>query len=295
MPPAHDGGTTDAGGRRPPPLRRSPPIPLVRWRVTALEHVMTATTARPFKARGVDDAGREAVLCVKPLVPSVGADGLMAAAELLGGVIGREIGVSVAEVGLAWLSSGFLASAGPTLNHVEPGWAVATRWVEASFSAAGMAQHSVVVVNPDSVAGVTVLDTLLSNPDRANNVLLESVGGGGTRSFALRYIDHGWGLGGCDPTSLLSAGADEDAVTCLAPDDDALCALVRSQESFLPYLLAAEALPLDLIDGVAASVPALGWDVGNDYARRVRTHLSAAISHVRPVVMRSLSRFPNCV
>lgn len=256
---------------------------------------MTATSAKPFKARGVDDVGREAVLCVKPLVPTIGADGLMAAAELLGGVIGRDMGVPVAEVGLAWLSSGFLASAGPTLDHVPPGWAVATRWVEVSFSAAGMAQHSIVVVNPDSVAGVTVLDTLLGNPDRANNVLLESVAGGGRRSFALRYIDHGWGLGGCDPTSLLLAEAPEDAVPCLVPDDDALCALVRSQESFLPYLLAAEALPLDLIDGVATSLPALGWEVGNDYAGRVRTHLSTAMRHVRPVVMRSLSRFPNCV
>lgn len=269
------------------------PIPIHLWTVTEFEHRITSSLVQPFAARGIDSEGRVVSLCVKPLVPGRGADGYMAAAELLGAVIGSILGVPVAEPGLAWVSPAFLASVAPALHDVIAGWAVATRWVPQAFSAAGMDQRTMVVVNAESVAGVTVLDTLIDNHDRAGNILLQPMESS-PREFALRYIDHGLGLGG-SAQSLLGPSASEADIQCRAPEDDAICALVDRQESFFPYLVAAEALPLTTLRKFVDTAQAIGWGLPSSYGQDVIAHLNAASRHVRSVVLRSLSLFPKCV
>jgi hypothetical protein len=244
-----------------------------------------------LEAVGADKDGNRVRICVKPQLTDLSSSVFMNVAELLGGVIGSQLGIPVAEVGLAFISDAFVASVRPTLNNVVPGWAVASRWIERSLPCV-TASPSRRFTNPESVAGVTVLDTMLQNEDRAdNNVLLEPAQGN-RRSFTIRYIDHGWGLGGV--THLLSAGSDITSVTCCTPENSGLRALVTDQATFMPYLLAAEGLRPEEIATLALELLSLGWNVDRNYPSRVEEHLVAVVRHLRTVVLGNLSLFPRC-
>jgi hypothetical protein len=251
------------------------------------------TTSRPFEAIGVDEAGGSMRMCVKPRLTSLTSSTAMNAADLLGGVVGARLGVPVAEMGLAFVSEPFIAAVKPALDDVIPGWAVASRWIGKSFGLAHLGSSSSLrVSNPDSVAGVTVLDTMLQNNDRDDfNVLLEPGATRGAR-FRLRYIDQGWGMGAFQ--QLLSAGSPVSALNCYAPESDGLRELIEDQSVFLPYLFAAEALLASEIGGIAAGMISLGWELDQTYPDRVAEHLTVAVRHLRTVVLTSLSLFPRC-
>ena len=267
---------------------------LPRWTVT--EYVRRLeTTSKPFVAVGVDKLGASLRMCVKPRLTSLTSSTDMNAADLLGGVIGVRLGVPVAEMGLAFVSEAFIAAVKPALDDVIPGWAVASRWINRSFGLAHLGSSSSLrVSNPDSVAGVTVLDTMLQNNDRHDgNVLLEPGATRGAR-FRLRYIDQGWGMGAFGSHQLLSAGSPVSALNCYAPESDGLRELIEDQSVLLPYLFAAEGLLASEIGGIAAGMISLGWELDQTYPDRVAEHLTVAGRHARTVVLNSLSLFPRC-
>ena len=203
-----------------------------------------------------------------------------------------QLGVPVAEMGLVLVGEAFIASVKPALDGVISGWAVASRWIDRSFGLVSLGSAILRVTNPESVAGVTVLDTVLQNDDRDDfNVLLEPLSRS-RGSFSVRYIDHGRSLGAFHP--LLSAGSPVSALTCFAPENDDLRALVTDQSVFMPYLLAAEGLRSPEIGGVAAGMLSLGWDLDPTYPNRVVEHVLVAGRHIRQAVLDSLSLFPRC-
>jgi hypothetical protein len=216
----------------------------------------------------------------------------MNAADLIGGVAGALLGIPVAEMGLALVSEPFIASVKPALDDVIPGWAVASRWIDRSFGLVGLGSATLRVTNPESVAGVSVLDTVLQNDDRDDfNVLLEPLANS-RGTFSVRYIDHGRSLGVFHP--LLSAGSPVSALTRFAPENDDLRALVTDQSVFMPYLLAAEGLRSPVLGGIAAGMISLGWDLDPKYPERVVEHVVVAGRHIREAVLDSLSLFPRC-
>lgn len=73
---------------------------------------------------------------------------------------------------LIQIDEDFIAAAGGELADINPGLAFGTVWEEDSFPVARAVGALAQVSNPESVAGVTVLDSLLRNTDRhAENAL----------------------------------------------------------------------------------------------------------------------------
>jgi hypothetical protein len=255
-------------------------------RLVAVEFVRRILTwSRPFEGYAEDGAGQKFHVCVKPVLHARPETGPTLGAEVLAAHIAASIDVPSPEAVLVEIEDGFVAATGGELADVTPGLAFGTIWEEGSFPVAKSPADLARVSNPESVAGVTVLDSLLRNTDRhAQNALLVAEGDTGS-SFRLVFIDNALsqGIGGAVITGI---------VICVPRDG--LETVVLRQEEFNPYLLGAEGLDLSGVQAEARSVGAYGWGLDGAYADAVFNYLQAAIKEIRPAILSGLSAFPNC-
>ena len=161
------------------------------------------TASRPFTglATGLDGNARR--VCVKPMLTGRPNWGLTLAAEIVGAAVAGLLEVPVPKVALVSIDADFIQAAGGQLSDVESGWAVASEWVENAVPAAGIQHLAARIVNRDSIAGVTVLDTLLQNTDRhPGNVLLAAVDVRPNADLRLSFIDNAYALNSQQPKSV---------------------------------------------------------------------------------------------
>jgi hypothetical protein len=255
-------------------------------RLVAVEFVRRFTTAsRPFEGYGEDAQGHRLHLCVKPLLVGRPETGRTLAAEVIGAHIASEIGVPVPETVLVEVDQSFIAATGGELNDVTPGLAFGSVWVDSSFPAAQGASSLAQVVNPEAIAGVAVLDSLLGNTDRhADNVLMAPAPGHRAR-FRLVFIDNAFSQG------IMAVGAGAPA---LRVPHMPLAAIVTDQQWFNPYLLGVEGLSLSSLAALAAEVCRCGWGLDPDFPDLVVRHIQAGAAQIRPLILSGLTQFPNC-
>jgi HipA-like protein len=256
-------------------------------RLVAVQYVRRFTTAsRPFEGYAEDANGVRRHVCIKPLLRGSPHSGSTLAAEVLGAHIAAEIGVPVPVPVLVEVEQGFIVAAGGALSDVEPGLAFGSTWVEASFPAAqGATTLSQMVVNPESVSGVTVLDTLTRNTDRhLENALLVPASGRPPR-FRLVFIDNAFGHG--------FSGSSATPLALCVPQPP-LAALIIDQQTFNPFLLAVEGLSIDLLRARADEIGACGWGLPANFSDIVVQHVQWAAPQIRPLILSGLPQFPNC-
>jgi hypothetical protein len=201
--------------------------------------------------------------------------------------VAASIDVPSPEPVLIQIEDDFITAAGGELADIAPGLAFGTVWEEDSFPVARAVGALAQVSNPESVAGVTVLDSLIRNTDRhAENALLVALGESGSQ-FRLVFIDNALSQG-------VGAGAASGAALTICVPTGELAAIVRRPEEFYPYLLQAEGLNLPGIEAQAISATTYGWGLDGAYPASVCSYLQAATKEIRPVVLSGLSSFPNC-
>jgi hypothetical protein len=256
-------------------------------RLVAVQYVRRFTTAsKPFEGYAEDAQGVRHHVCIKPLLLGSPHSGATLAAEVLGAHIAVEIGVPVPEPVLVEIEQGFIVAAGGALGDVEAGVAFGSTWVEASFPAAqGATALSQMVVNPEAVSGVTVLDTLSRNSDRhLENALLLPATNRPAR-FRLVFIDNAFGHG--------FSGSSAAPLTLYVPHGP-LATLVTDQQSFNPYLLGAEGLNIGLLRARADEIGMCGWRLPANFPDTVIQYVQWAAPQIRPLILSGLGQFPNC-
>ncbi|GIW56652.1 MAG: hypothetical protein KatS3mg082_3056 [Nitrospiraceae bacterium] len=254
-------------------------------RVTLGEYVRRLPTASaPFEAYARAGDGEAVHVCVKPILKGRPETVMHVVSEIVAAAIARRLGVPVPEPFFVDVPPELLAASGSELADVEPGCAYGSKWVEGALPLVNL--NPSVISNPDSVAGVTVLDTLIGNGDRhSENVLLHPDPQQAGRS-KLIYIDNAYAHVGVSEAS--------SALTLRAPRDLRLRELVTSQEMFMPYLVAAEGLAVSELVDVLDHVIKLGLAPPDGYAERLVAHLENAIRCIRSVVMDGIAQFPLC-
>ncbi len=256
--------------------------------VTAFEYLRRFTTAsRPFEGYARADDGEQIRLCIKPVLMDRPESSLHMLTEVVGSVVATLLNVPVPEEFLVRIPKSFLAAAGSALTDVQPGWGFGSKWVERAFPAAGNLSEPGAIANPESVAGVTVLDTLLQNGDRHGTNVLLCPSVDDVDAFELVYIDNAHGFNAAAPNS-------DAALSLKVPTDPGLCELVTSQDMFMAYLVAAEGLPGSVAAAAVTRAKALGWAVPNGYASHVESHLAKASAQIRSLVMSGLPAFSRC-
>lgn len=259
-------------------------MPLPRLTITGYARRFS-TASRPFEGAAEDSSGREYHLCVKPLLRGVANCGVQLAAEVVGVILARRIGLSVPDGFLVEVGSDFIAATGGALSDVKPGIAFGSAWMEQSFPWSKRPAGSTDAVNnPETVAGVTVLDTLVQNDDRHHeNVLLAPILTGANPQWRLGYIDnaYSWRVG---------AG-----VALQEPKDAALRELVTDQEQFGAYLFEAEAFDGAALESLVLKLQAIGWALDANHHSITADRVREAAKVVRALVFADvLKHFPNC-
>lgn len=206
-----------------------------------------------FEAFARDASGAVVHVCVKPQLYSRPEEtGERLIGEWLGYRIAEIIGLPVPRLLKINLTLDFISSAGPQLRDVIPGVALATEWQEHAFEYPFFPTRSA-VRNAETVAGVTVLDTIQHNGDRReDNVLaLPDLTSSGAKFF-LAYIDNGW----------LVWARFKDKLKVLPaklPLTAALRSMVADEEEFGPYLLMAEGLDHRRLEDHLSHAPLDQW------------------------------------
>lgn len=236
------------------------------------------TFARPFEGRAVDDTGREYHLCVKPQIRGAPDLNIALFAEWCGYALARHLAVPVPNRYLVRITPEFLASAPGELGDVLPGLAFGSEWQEKSTPATFFTPPPAEVSNPESIAGVCVLDTLQQNGDRhCDNVLFVPVANGVRAQYRLCYIDNGW------LPLIGDLFHDHRPFKARVPDDEALRTLVQAEKEFNPFFFSAEALNVRQLTAELLEAPLAEWKVS-----RVRLLRTAARARHRSVRLSSL-------
>lgn len=272
-----------------PPGHCALPFPEDLREVTVTEFKRTLGTAsHPFEALGRDPTGSDVHMCVKPILHSRPDSVLHVMSELVAAGAAAALGVPVPEPLLVRIPDAFLAAAGSALADVSKGWTFGNVWVEQALPAAGGMIAPPSIRNPESVAGVTVLDTLMENGDRHGGNILLQPEPNEPGHFRLWYIDNAYAF------NQGAAGANRP-LTIRVPQADALRALVTSQDMFMPYLVQAEGLSVAPFETLARrALTDLQWALPGDYAAMLTSHFRLAGEQIREVVMNGLASFPNC-
>ncbi|HVG46108.1 MAG TPA: hypothetical protein VM890_15300 [Longimicrobium sp.] len=135
--------------------------------------------------------GESVRVCVKPFSPSaILPDHLFA--NWCGNILGETLGVPVARAYLVRLDRDLIPSLGSRGAGVEPGIAFATQFQEDAVLASELIRpdgHQ--IKNPEAVACGVVMDSLLQQNDREDDVLLVPVPFSPGK-YELCFIDNGW-------------------------------------------------------------------------------------------------------
>lgn len=240
-----------------------------------------------FEAHAKNDSGRTLHVCVKPQLRS-------RLEETGGRLLGEWLGYKIAEVlrlpvppfGLIQISEEFLNSTGGQLADVRTGLAFWCEWQEGKFEFPFLPPASA-IVNPESVAGVTVLDTVQFNNDRRedNLLILPDFRAGGEK-FSLMYIDNGWLVWG----PIKRSGR---LPLAMIPQSHALRVLVRDELQFGAYFVMAEGLDREMLAAHLELAPVQQWASPDIPPRDVPDEAVWRGLQVRSVVMQALERFPS--
>ena len=235
---------------------------------------------RPFRglARWPDGSRRE--LVVKPQMdyPDSTIEHLFA--EWCGYTIAEVIGLPTPRAHLVEIPQAILTPLSGDCADILPGVAFATEEQRPYFQCGEMGfPRAEAIRNLESVAGMVVLDTILGNNDRSDDVLAVAVPG--TAKFELRYIDNTWVAYGREPTPDLIRGQ--------FPRSWALKDLARGLAGLPPYLLAGKSLEVDVLtqaflrapDTFRLAAPDSCAAVAETFAWRGE-HADIAIERTRP-------------
>lgn len=245
------------------------------------------TFARPFEGRAVDPAGREYHVCIKPQIR--GALGLNIAlfAEWCGYVLAERLGVPVPRHHLIRITQEFVDSTGGELGDVRAGLAFGSEWQEDSSPATLFVPAPRETSNPESVAGVSVLDTLQQNTDRhSDNVLVVPVSPGGVGKYRLCYIDNGW-------LPLIGDWyADHLGFRSCVPADEEVRRVVQTVEDFTVFVFAAETLDVRRLAADLLTAPYQEWDVSRGRVLRTAVRALRRGAVLRSLLAGSMNSFP---
>lgn len=153
-------------------------------------HHRIRTASRPFKATARLPTGEEVVVCVKPHRHAWPDPREHIFLDWSGTALARLLRLPGPRMFVVELQEGFLRANSRELSDVIPGYAIATEWLSQAFHCGDMTPNPASVKNPATVAGVVVLDTLLQNRDRCNDVLVVPDGTAGGPRFRLEVIDN---------------------------------------------------------------------------------------------------------
>ncbi len=247
-------------------------------RLVAVQYVRRfQTSSHGFEAHAEDGKGVSHRVFIKPLLTGRPTTGCKLAAEVIGAHIASELEVPTPDLVIVDIEPGFLAAAGAGLDGVLPGIALGSRWVEACFPPLGGPLLNR-VTNPESVAGVTVLDTLIRNTDRHSRNFLLAPAAEGVLAFRLIYGDNQGFLVG-------------ETAPCIPQSP--LAELVVDRRWFTPYFERAERLNGRFLEQRLKEMSAYGWDLGEDFPNVVTNCVKAAASQIGPLVSSGFHQFPN--
>lgn len=219
-------------------------------------------------------------LVVKPqrAAPDSTAEHLFS--EWCGYTIAAALGVPVPEAWIVEIPEDLLSPLGSRASDIIPGAAFATEDLRPSFQCGAFGFPPVARIrNSDSLAGMVVLDTLMRNNDRSDDVL--AVPAMGMVNFDLRYIDNTW----------VAYGRERrvDQLVACFPGSHALMDLLRESglASLPPYALAARGLDADVLAASFGHAPAAFQAGAPDSCTAVASTLAWRSQHVEEVLQRS--------
>jgi hypothetical protein len=201
----------------------------------------------PFfgKARWSDGEIREVVVKPQRAHPQGTAEHLYA--EWCGYTLAAALGIPTPRAFIVEISAEVLRPLGREYADIIPGVAFATERQIPVFQCGdwGFPRNPINIRNIDSLAGMVVLDTILWNNDREDDVLAIPVG---STQFELRYIDNTW--------LVFDTGLTIELLSAQFPRNLVLQFLVRGMNDLSSYLLAAETLDTVTLSGIFGNAPA---------------------------------------
>lgn len=235
---------------------------------------------RPFRGRARWPDGIIRNVVVKPQREQPDSTREHLLAEWCGYTIAHRLGLPVPPAYLVNIPESAIEPLGPAADGIIPGVAFATE-IQQPFVQCGdfLFPEPAQIRNIDSIGGMVVLDTILGNNDRGDDVLAVAVPG--SSKFDLRYIDNTWVAFGRELTV--------DQIQGRFPQSWALKHLARGLPGLPPYVLGARNLdpeeleqafqnaPSDFQAGAPASCSALA----STFAWRGE-HIEDALVRTRP-------------
>jgi hypothetical protein len=240
-----------------------------------------------FEAYARDSLGKTLHLCVKPQILSRAEEsGGRLLGEWLGYKIAESINLPTPPYGLINLTREFLDSTGGQLADARAGTAFWCEWQEGKFEFPFMPSRSA-IANPESVAGVTVLDTVQFNNDRRedNLLVLPDFDASGEK-FLLMYIDNGW----------LAWGQFRQSGTlpaAMLPQSYAMRSIVQNELEFGSYFVMVEGLDREVLAKHLELAPLQEWADPAIPPSEVPEEAVWRGSQTRTVVTRVMDRFPS--
>jgi hypothetical protein len=201
---------------------------------------------KPFKARARWPSGEERWLVVKPqrATPRNTVEHLFA--EWCGYAVGAALGLPIPPHYLVEVTAEALRPLGPAFSDIIPGIAFATEFQSPHFKCSELGfPREAQIRNLQSVSGMIVLDTLIWNNDREDDVIAVPVRG--SSRFDLVLIDNTW--------IVFAREDDPSQIQGRYPRDWTLRRLAKGLEGLPPYVLAAGSLDIDSLRDTFASAP----------------------------------------
>lgn len=244
------------------------------------------SSSRPFVGWAENESGQTYHLCIKPKIRGSRDLHTVLFAEWCGYTLAGELGLPVPNHYLIDVTPEFIESAAGELDDVVPGPAFGSEWQDQAFPALALAPAD--VSNPQSMAGVCILDTLQFNWDRHSDNVLEVRPGPGSRAPSkLCYIDNG-----CPP-QIGNPYDPQLPIQAQIPREAGLTGMVRTELDFLPYLFSAEALDLRGLAEELLRSPYMEWQVSRTEVLRSMVVIGRRRAAVRDAITREHHRFPR--
>lgn len=241
-------------------------------------HDRFRTWSRPFKGVARTAAGELITVCVKPdrkFWPDPREHLFM---DWAGTALAKLLSLPGPRMFIVRVDESFIRANYLELSDVKPGYAVATEWVPQAFQSGRLSPDPAAIKNPGVVAGMVVLDTLVQNRDRTDDVLVVPDGTAGGARFRLALIDN------AGPVWFPLLVPTKAAL----PDSSFLRAVLRRAPDVDGYIFAALTLRFDSLRSEVEQLPAVlrheGSPDAEEFVLTVRTRTDDLQTVIPPAV-----------